>query len=76
MLAIIDMPVQRPLGSAANNPDFVRLPSRLFNVAYRLRNGHQGTVPMISTTRRGALLRVVEMFPEQLRMASIREVLV
>lgn len=48
------------LGRAANEPSFTPKPPRLWNVTYRLRNGHCGSIPMISTSKSGALLRVID----------------
>lgn len=48
------------LGRAANEPHFVPRPPRLWDVTYRLRNGHCGSISMISTTKSGALMRVID----------------
>jgi hypothetical protein len=60
------------LGRAANESSFVRRPAHLFEVRYQFRNGHKSEVSMISTTRTGAILRVIEMFGEQLRICDAK----
>ena len=72
MHAIASTPPPCPALPAANEADFVRRPARLYNVFYRLKNDAEGTVPMISRSRTGATLRVMEIFGEQLRACSAR----
>lgn len=47
-------------GRAANDASFTPpSPHRLFNVSYQLRNGHKGTIPMVSRTMSGAICHVL-----------------
>lgn len=59
-------------GAAANEPEFVRRPRHLFAVSYLKRNGDRGCINMISTTRAGAMLRVIEVLDCELRMLDAR----
>ena len=45
---------------------------RAVSVRYRLVNGAAGTLTMIATSTAEALLRVFDLFPDQVRMASAR----
>lgn len=52
------------LGRAANDPEFNRRPARLWNVTYQLRNGHKGSIPMVSRTMSGAICRVLDILSD------------
>jgi len=65
------------LGRAANEAHFERPPAQLWDVKYKLRNGHEGSIPMISRTMAGAMCRVLDLLngnPPRLLDAQAREV--
>lgn len=73
-MLVIAQSAPAPIIPAANSEFFALQPARLFQVTYVLRNGHKGTLNIISRTRAGAIGRVNSTYADQVRIASARVV--
>lgn len=52
------------LGRAANDAHFERPPAKLWDVTYQLRNGHKGSIAMVSRTMAGAMVHVINLLSD------------